>query len=374
MSGSSLDGLDIAYTEMSGSPENGIIWKLLIAETLPLSEVWQARLRDLERTDALTFARTNTYFGRYLAELVQVFMQKHNLQPEDVDLISSHGHTIFHDPNRQFTTQIGCGGTLCALMKIDVACDFRTQDVAINGEGTPLAPLADRFLFAGHDFYLNIGGIANISANIDGKMVAFDTSPANQILNRLAQKLGFDYDFNGNLAKKGSVNLLLLNKLSALDFYQKNYPKSLSNQWCQQDFYEIVNNFQQKNNREIDEKNEIQDKLATMTVHIAQEIASAVSQIRAQEYKNFDSKTEKKQTIFITGGGTLNGFLIEQIQAALLHLNIDVVVPERSIIDFKEALLMCLLGFLRKNKHFNTLPSVTGAKRPTSSGALHIFA
>ncbi len=377
MSGSSLDGLDIAYAEMSGNPHDGISWDLRIAETLPLSEVWQARLRDLEQTNALIFARTNTYFGRYLAELVGVFMQKHQLKTTDIDLISSHGHTIFHDPHRQFTTQIGCGGTLCALTQIDVACDFRTQDVAINGEGTPLAPIADRFLFAGHHFYLNIGGIANISANINGKMVAFDTSPANQISNRLAEKLGFEYDFNGNLASAGQVNQTLLDELSSLDFYQKNYPKSLSNQWCQQDFYDIINHFDILN-EENDEKKAIQDKLATMTAHIANEIARAIILIRTQEGIDANmpissSVSEKKQTIFVTGGGALNGFLIAEIQAALRPLNIEVVVPERAVIDFKEALLMCLLGFLRKNKMLNTLPSVTGAKRGTSSGALHIF-
>ena len=294
MSGSSLDGLDLAYAELNYTTNNAITWKLLAAETLPLSEVWQTRLRDLERTDALTFARTNTYFGRYLAELVAVFMQQNQLKREDIDLISSHGHTIFHDPHRQYTTQIGCGGTLCALLQIDVACDFRTQDVALNGEGTPLAPIADYFLFEGHGYYVNLGGIANISANINHKMVAFDTSPANQILNRLAQKRGFDYDFNGNLARNGNINQLLLAQLANLDFYKKSYPKSLSNQWCQQDFYAKIEGFEET----------IENKLATMTAHIAQELACAVSEIRKKEYVDFATKNLEnivKQTIFKIG-------------------------------------------------------------------------
>jgi anhydro-N-acetylmuramic acid kinase len=359
MSGSSLDGLDIAFAEIEGDTIDGIRWKLHTAETMPFSPVWQARLRDLERTDALTFARTNTYFGRYLAELVNSFLEKNQLAAHEIDLISSHGHTIFHDPHRQYTTQIGCGATLCALTNINVASDFRTQDIALNGEGTPIAPIADRFLFAGHHFYLNIGGIANISANINGKMIAFDTSPANQILNRLAQKLGHEYDFNGNLAKAATANTTLNAQLFALEYYKKNYPKSLSNQWCQQEFYQLFENF--------DDTPE--NKLATMTLHIAEAIADSVVKIKAAE-AHFFANTVAEQTMFITGGGALNQFLIQQIQAAVLHLGVRVIVPDRAVIDFKEALLMCLVGYLRKQNIPNTIASVTGAKRDTIGGAL----
>lgn len=363
MSGSSLDGLDIAFAELSGDEKIGITWHILSAETVPFSPVWQARLRDIERVDAQTFARTHTYFGRYLAELVNGFLERQHIKPHEVDLISSHGHTVFHDPQRCYTTQIGCGAALCAGTKIEVACDFRTQDVALNGEGTPLAPLADQFLFAGYDFYLNIGGIANISATIANKMIAFDTSPANQILNRLAQQLGFEYDRNGEIARKAAADPHLASQLQTFDYYERNYPKSLSNQACQQDFYPIIEAFQATT----------PTKLATMTEHIALKVSEAVSYIDTQE-KTISTLYERQpRTLLATGGGALNGYLIEKMAHFLIPQQVKIVVPDRTVIEFKEAILMCLMGYFRKKHIPNTLASVTAAQRNTIGGALYTY-
>jgi anhydro-N-acetylmuramic acid kinase len=365
MSGSSLDGLDIAYAAMAwNAAQTEVVWQLQVAETLPFSAVWQSRLRDLPTADALAFARTHTYFGHYMAELVLVFLEKNKIAAKDIDLISSHGHTIFHQPDRRFTTQIGCGAALAALTQCPVVCDFRTQDIALNGEGTPLAPIADRYLFPNYDFHLNIGGIANISSNINGHFVAFDTGAANQILNRLANTIGLEYDKNGENARKGSLQPVLLDALAALPYHAQPFPKSLSNQWVQGVVGELVAAFPADTN----------DKLHTMTQHIADEIARSAAMCAPYllENKKENTKNDINKTMLITGGGTLNIFLIEKIQAALLPLGIKIIVPERDIINFKEALLMCVLGFLRVNKRTNTMASVTGALRDTIGGAVYL--
>ena len=362
MSGSSLDGLDIAYATMewADAAQTDIKWSLHAAETLPFSELWQTRLRDLPKADALAFARTHTYFGYYMAELVQAFLQKNGLKNSDIDLVSSHGQTIFQQPDRRFTTQIGCGAALAAVLQCDVACDFRTHDIALNGEGTPLAPIADKHLFGGYDFYVNLGGIANISCNLGEQFVAFDTGAANQILNRLANQIGLEYDKNGENARNGNLQQPLLDALAALPYHAQPFPKSLSNQWVQQVVGTLVDAYDAP----------INDKLHTVCVHIAAEIARAAAACQADKRYIQRSTKEKTPQLFLTGGGALNTFLVAQIRAALAP-DIALVLPEKQIIDFKEALLMCVLGFLRIEKRTNTMASVTGAKRDTIGGALY---
>jgi len=164
MSGSSLDGVDIAYCHFQVErKEGGIIvhdWSLQVAETIAFPERWYNRLYNLPTQNALIFAKTHTYFGHFLGECVLDFVKNHQVQP---DLIASHGHTVFHEPHNRMTIQIGDGAALAATTGYTVVNNFRNQDVAINGEGAPVAPIADKYLFAGHDFYLNLGGIANIS-------------------------------------------------------------------------------------------------------------------------------------------------------------------------------------------------------------------
>ena len=210
MSGSSMDGLDIAYCQFQIEEKRKISWQVLKAETIRYPEKWQVRLGQLVHQDALTFAKTHTYFGHYMGELVNHFIKKHKISP---DFIAAHGHTIFHYPMDRVTIQIGDGAALAATTGLPVINNFRTHDIALNGEGTPLAPIADKYLFPDYDFYMNIGGIANITCNANGKHVAFDIGPANQVLNILANQLGLPYDDKGAIARKGIVNPAILKEL-----------------------------------------------------------------------------------------------------------------------------------------------------------------
>lgn len=356
MSGSSLDGLDVVHCLMEISREPvAVSWKLLAGETLPFSDLWTRRLANLPQQSAMSFAQTNVYFSYYMAELVNDFIRRHNLKP---DFIASHGHTIFHYPDKRFTTQIGDGGALAAATGFPVVCNFRTQDIALNGEGTPLAPAADRYLFPGYDFYLNLGGIANITANIDGKYIAFDTAPANQIFNALAQLSGADYDLNGQLAANGKVLPDLAEALSQNNYYQKPYPKSLDNQWIRRQVLPLYYEY----------PGSVEDRMCTAVQQLVDETIRAIKTILHKEAFNKD-----RYRMLVTGGGAFNLFLVKTLkEKAMTELDLEIVLPEKNIIDFKEAILMVLLGVLRMENLPNCFASVTGAKRDTVGGAVYL--
>lgn len=354
MSGSSLDGLDIAYCRLVWTGERVVDWEIVQAATLPFSEMWCARLRDLPQQSALALAKTHTYFGYYMGELVNTFIQQYQL--DKIDFVASHGHTIFHQPDRRFTTQIGCGAALAATTGKRVVCDFRSQDVALSGEGAPLAPLVDKYLFANADFCLNIGGIANLSAQLPDTVLGFDVCYANQVLNYLAQQLGEPFDDGGTWARQGRVNADLLQTLQNLPFFRQKYPKSLGNEWVQSVVIPLF------------AKNELPiiDKLATATHHIAYEIAKAINKVVQRE--RFERSI---YDILISGGGAFNTYLMEQIQqSSTIKLHLQTVSP--AVIQFKEALLMVLMGMLRLENVPNTLISATGAKQSSIAGAVYV--
>ena len=353
MSGSSLDGLDLALcrfeidTAHPAAPVRG--WGIERAATLPFSEQWVARLTHLPAQSGLVLAKTNTYFGHYLAELVQTFLATEGTPP---DLIASHGHTVYHEPHKRFSVQIGDGAALAALTRLPVACDFRTQDVALDGEGAPLAALADRLLFPGSQAYLNLGGIANLSIHRPGKpVVAFDVTGANQLLNPLAQLAGLPYDADGALAASGQIVPSLLTALNEAAYFAQAPPKSLSNQWVQQT---LVRPLLQA------EASSLPDRLRTAVAHTVQQLRAALIRYQAD--------FERPQ-LLITGGGAHNTFLIERLRAAVPQWII--VVPDEQTVDFKEAALMALMGALRWYDLPNVDASATGAQRATCSGALH---
>ncbi|MGK0365830.1 MAG: anhydro-N-acetylmuramic acid kinase [Saprospiraceae bacterium] len=354
MSGSSLDGLDIAYCEIqvARSPEFRILHSdILVAETLPFSEQWVVRLKNLPQQNALVFAKTHTYFAHYLADLVKEFCIKNKVKP---DFISSHGHTIFHQPENRITVQIGDGAALAGKTGYPVICDFRTHDIALNGEGTPLAPIADKWLYPGYDLYLNIGGIANISCDLDRGFIAYDIGVANQIFNTLANLAGKDYDESGDLARAGKVNQELLAQVNEIAYFSQSYPKSLDNSWISQNILPLY----------LEAEISLEDKMCTAVEQLAQQLQKEIEIIKRKEKLNRD-----KYRIFATGGGVFNTFLIERMQE--LCVGTEIVLPEPKVINFKEAALMALLGVLRVENQVNCLSSVTGAKFDTIGGAIY---
>ncbi|MCQ2260243.1 MAG: anhydro-N-acetylmuramic acid kinase [Bacteroidales bacterium] len=338
MSGTSLDGLDIAYCDIQ---DNG--FELLAAETYPYSETWTKCLSSLENASAYEYAVIDMKLGHYIGQAVNLFRSDH---PGPVDLIASHGHTIFHQPHLGLTTQIGDGDAIAAETELPVVFNFRKLDVALGGQGAPLVPIGDRLLFSRYGACLNLGGIANISYELNTpKPVreAYDICPCNMALNHLARLEGKAYDKDGILARSGKVLPDLLDKMDDLDYYRQPLPKSLGKEWFVENFLPLINS-QERSRR---------DLLCTTVEHIASQIANAV-------------KGHSVANMLVTGGGAKNRYLIARLQAMLPACKIT--VPSDLIIDYKEAIIFALLGYLRVQHRANCLSSVTGAYMDNCGG------
>ena len=338
MSGTSLDGLDICHVKFSKS-EN---WnfEILAAETISYEENWKLKLQNAPQLSAEDLLALDKEFGFFLGEKTQEFILKQNIS--ELDVIASHGHTVFHQPNRKFTLQIGDGRAIKIITNKTVVYDFRSQDVLMGGNGAPLVPIGDELLFSEFDACLNLGGFSNISLKKNEERIAFDISPVNVVLNFFAEKLGKNYDENGDFAKNGNIILAILEQLNALDFYKKQHPKSLGIEFVNAEIFPLLNNETPEN------------VLATFTEHIAIQIS-----------KVFNENQLKK--VLVTGGGAFNAYLIEKLKEKTTS---EIIIPDEKIINFKEALIFALMGVLRLNNEVNVLCSATGSSANHSSGII----
>ncbi|HTN45422.1 MAG TPA: anhydro-N-acetylmuramic acid kinase [Flavipsychrobacter sp.] len=349
MSGSSLDGLDIIYTHLE---EARGAWKYEIkhAACLPYSEDWQKDLNAVQNLSAPEFLKLHTRYGKFLADQIKNFITGNALQHQ-VDFIASHGHTAFHDPEAHTSAQLGCGATIAAHLQLPVISELRAMDVALGGQGAPIVPIGDKLLFSGYDYWLNIGGIVNISVKGADGIHAFDVCPGNQVLNILAEKEGKDMDENGDMAREGNLLQGVLSRLNEQAYFQESPPKSLNNDAAKQLAFPIL----------LESAHDVKDLLHTFVCHIAEQVALGIKQKPA---------TPENARMLITGGGAFNGFLIEKITEQLRDSQVEIVIPDAQTIKFKEALVMSLIGALRWREEVNVLSSATGASRDSVSGAL----
>lgn len=346
MSGSSLDGLDIVYThftEISGK------WTFEIAcsDCVPYSSDWKSKLKNAQTFPVPEFLKLHTAYGHYTGSCINDFIEKNELQHK-VDFIASHGHTVWHEPEFKTTAQIGDGAAIAAATQLPVISDLRNIDIALGGQGAPIVPVADKYLLPEYDFCLNLGGIANVTVNGENP-VAFDICPANQLLDHFANEAGKEYDADGALAQTGSSNDAILNKINQHEYYKKAAPKSLHNGFVQEAILHLF-----------DHNATIADKLRTAVMHIAQQISKAVL-----PYAN-----NEPRKMLVTGGGAFNTFLVEAIRNAVKDYNITLIVPDATLVQYKEAIAMALIGTLRWREEANALSSVTGAQRNSVGGAL----
>ena len=343
MSGTSLDGLDIALCEFK-EHLGTFSFKIIAAKTISYDQDWKIKLSNAQHLSAIQYFDTHTKYGRFIANETNQFLNSLSIKP---NAIASHGHTVFHQPALGFTNQLGCGATIAALTGLNTVCDFRSKDVSLAGQGAPLVPIGDKLLFGEYDACLNIGGIANISYNNkNGDRIAYDLCVANMLLNYLAEKKGFLFDKGGEMAKSGLVDDLLLNQLNDLKYYKKTGAKSIGREWFENN---ILNFFDTK-------EKEVTNLLATAIEHIAMVIASELN-------------NNKIKNVLLTGGGTFNSFLIERIK---LKTNSIIVIPSVELINFKEAIIFAFLGYLRLNQITNTLKTVTGANKDSIGGAVYL--
>ncbi|MGB5322344.1 anhydro-N-acetylmuramic acid kinase, partial [Lutimonas sp.] len=313
MSGTSLDGVDLAYVKISR--KRGYHFEIIKAKSFNYSEIWKKRLESAFESSGEELTKLHADYGVFLGELASDFIAKNKI--ENLDFIASHGHTIYHDPGQNYTLQIGSGAHLACRSGVKVICDFRVQDVAMGGQGAPLVPIGDMLLFSDYDFCLNIGGFANVSFDHLDERIAYDICPANIVLNHFTRLQGFDYDDKGRMASSGSINAALLTKLNALAFYDQQQPKSLGYEFVADVILPIFADFDLS----------LEDTLRTFIEHCAIQISDNINEASV----NFD---KEELQVLITGGGALNDFMIERIKD---HTNAQIVIPSREIIEFKEA-------------------------------------
>lgn len=340
MSGTSLDGVDIAY--LNFKIDGTWTFEMQQSETLPYSDYWLQKLKNLTQFSLHELKVLDENYTDYLGEIINQFIKKNHIST--IDAVCSHGHTALHQPENALTYQIGNLPKLASLVHQKVVCDFRVQDVEFGGQGAPLVPIGDELLFSQYEFCVNLGGFANISTKIDGERIAYDICPVNIVLNHYVNQMGQDYDDKGQLAASGTIHQQLLKQLNSLEFYQQDHPKSLGLEWVQSEIFPLIDSLNLQ----------IKDVLRTFVEHVSNQISKEIN-------------SKKNASVLITGGGAFNDFLIERIKAQTQN---KIVIPHKIIVDFKEALIFGLLGVLKLRNEINVLSSVTGAKYSHSSGVI----
>lgn len=346
MSGTSLDGLDIALVHIIQF--NGH-WNYVLkgCKNVSYSKEWYHKLQGAVQITSDKLINLDREYGTYIGTCINEFLTENDFE---ADLIASHGHTVFHQPTNGFTLQIGNGQNIATKTNIATVADFRSKDVAYGGQGAPLVPVGDEFFFSKYEACINLGGISNISFKKNHNRMAYDVGIANMALNYLAGKEGKSFDANGNMAKQGAVNPILFDALNRIPYYALSAPKSTGFEWFEAEVQPVLDNYPIP----------IIDKLATCVEHIAFQVGKAISYALGN-----------KGSVIITGGGALNTFLIHRVSYYIPH-NVQLTIPDNETINYKEAVIFALMGVLRWTAQPNCLASVTGASKDVSGGVIYL--
>lgn len=340
MSGTSMDGLDICCTRFTQS-DNGWTFAIRFAETIPYPAELLSKLKKVVLSDPAEIDALDVELSTYIGQLVRAFAEKHDLK--NVSLLGSHGHTVFHEPDKGITRQIGNTPHLRYESGIPTICDFRVQDVRLGGQGAPLVPIGDQLLFSDFDICLNLGGFANLSAELNDRRIAWDVCPVNMGLNHFTAQLGLSFDAEGRLAMETSPDQYSLTQLRSLAYYSEAYPKSLGKEWFDREVIPLVSHL------------DARTAISTLTHHAAERITA-------------DLTLAGNGRVICTGGGTWNTYLISLIRQ---QSEAEIIIPEPMIVEFKEAMIFGFLALLRNLNIDNVLASVTGAEKDHSSGVIY---
>ena len=363
MSGTSLDGVDAAIVRVDGTgTELGV-------ETLGfVSQPYEPALRDalaacveVETSDVRLVSQLHARLGEVFAEVVQGALRHAGRSTDGLDLVGSHGQTVQHVPAPEpcagvptrSTLQIGSAAVLAARLGTPVVSDFRAGDLALGGQGAPLAPYLDRTLFAApHEtrVLLNLGGIANVTVLAPGRAaVAFDTGPANMVIDALVRRVtGRDYDHDGALAAAGTPDADRLADLMAAPYYAEPPPKSTGREDYGAAFAARVLDGLAG-----------EDAIATATALTARTVADAVRQHAAGAAR-----------VIASGGGVHNPTLMGMLADALAPIPVETTAAYGLDPDAKEAVLFAVLAHEWANGVRTGLPRVTGAAAPAVQGSL----
>lgn len=348
MSGSSLDGLDIAVVKFYYAKNSAVEkFKIRYFNTIPFPAELKERLSEAVDLTIKEFFHLENIFSQWCGLVVKTLPQKiYN----EIDKIATHGHTVLHNPEIGLTYQLCNGWELAHAAQKPVLSDFRRNDIAHGGQGAPLAPVAEKYLFPQDKIFMNLGGIVNISVHTAEGIKAYDVSPFNQVLNKLAEVRGRMFDDDGRMAKKGKMLPGLAEKMSAHAYFDRPAPKSLDNNWIRNEFLPPI----------LNAEGSIEDKLHTLTHWIADMVVEEIGKFPEEAREN---------EVITTGGGYWNTYFVETLNAKMLKLNYKGIrAMEKTFIDGKEAVLMALMGHLYDRKIPNSLTSVTGASQDTVNG------
>ena len=343
MSGTSLDGVDIVYCHFWYTDCHWV-YDFADCEVYPYPPEMLERLKHSHELNGHDLAQLDVDYGRFLGGLVKEFVEKYHSKPL---FVASHGYTVFHEPQKGLTLQIGSGAHIAAVSGLDTICDFRTTDVALGGNGAPLVPIGDKLLYGKFfDYCLNLGGFANISYdNADNQRIAYDICPMNIVANTLTRRIGLEYDKGGELGRKGVVDKELLAKLNAIPYYSQQPPKSLGREFVDAEILPLFG-----------QRTDIKNLLATFYQHAAYQISRAI-----------DAGPGDGEVI-VTGGGAYNDYFVECLKNST---NRYIELPDKDEIDFKEAIIFAFLGVLRYLGIPNCLKTVTGAACDNIGGAIY---
>ncbi len=340
MSGTSLDGLDIAwcrFTVLNGKYN----FQIQKAKTIEYQSDIRGKLKTAHLLGGYELQVLHNEFGRFIGDHVKDFISENSISP---CCIASHGHTVFHNPSIKLTLQIGNGASVAAITGIDTVCDFRTADVMLGGQGAPLVPFGDIHLFSEYDAALNLGGFSNITMIQHQPAVAFDICPVNIVLNLLSLRDGYKYDDKGERAKNGQIINELLEKLEKHPRYQNNDQSSLSREWVERFLHPLI----------ADKQIEPRDYLRTFIEHIALRVSEVLKRFHVR-------------SCLCTGGGTFNDYLLSRIRN---YSAAELIVPDSLIVQYKEALIFAFLGLKRLQGDVNIYGEITGARKNSSSGII----
>ena len=341
MSGTSIDGVDLVYVNFFFNK----YWsfKILKFKTYEYDKDWQNILKNLIDKDQNSIKLIDINYTKLLSKYILRFIEEFSIKK--IDFVSSHGHTALHDPSNSITYQIGNLKELSNYIGLKVICDFRAQDIKLGGQGAPLVPVGEKYIFPEYDTLINIGGFANITIKSNNNLIAYDICPVNIVFNHLTNLINLKYDDKGKISSSGKINLELFNHLQSIDYYKQVSPKSLGVEWVKEVILPIINNF-----LEIP----VEDLLNTFSKHFAVQIANNI-------------KSSNKT--LITGGGAYNDYLIQNI---IDLTESEIIIPSSEIIEFKEALIFGFLGVLKDLNINNCYSSVTGAIKDHCSGNIFI--
>lgn len=339
MAGSSMDGLDIAV--VSFDAEGKFRW--IAGSTAALPTAIASRLRQYEGLSTVAYLELERDLSHYMGTALTDYCTTLSTPPT---LVGVHGHTLIHTPSEGLTKQVSDGGIIAAVTGMDVVTDFRIQDIVRGGVGTPLVSILERQQLQGYDYYLNLGGIANITHVDTDSIAAYDICPCNQLLNHFAlQQAGIPYDGGGNIARKGTYNPRIIAALEALPYWDQIPPKAIDNSWIRDVCMPLIR-----------DEESLEDILHTVCCWIAEKIAKEM--------------TRKERTkMLVTGGGVHNSFLLEKISIAAKAQNCTVHHGQAYLTDYKEAILMAYMAYLRVTNKPNVLAAVTGAHVDSCAGA-----